>query len=263
MSKYLVTGACGGMGTALCRALAGKGHEVWGIDRKTPDEPQAWHSISADVTDTEQLGAAFERVKLEAGGLDGIINMAGIYDLGSLVEMSEEDFVRDFNVNLFGMFRVNRLFLPLLAPKSRIVIISSELAPLDPLPFTGIYAITKAAVEKYAFSLRMELQLLGHKVIVVRPGAVKTDLLPGSVKSLERFVDSTELYKVNAARFRKIVNSVETKSITPDRLARRVMKTLKARRPRLVYNINRNPLLLLLNALPDRLQLAIIKGILS
>ena len=263
MSKYLVTGACGGMGTALCRVLTEKGHEVWGIDRKAPDEPQAWHSIRADVTDTAQLEQAFEQVKREAGSLDAVVNMAGIYDLNSLVEMSEEDFVRDFNVNLFGMFRVNRLFLPLLAPGSRIVIISSELAPLDPLPFTGIYAITKAAVEKYAYSLRMELQLLGHKVIVVRPGAVRTDLLPGSVRSLDSFCDSTELYRFNAQRFRRIVNRVETRSVSPEKLARRVCRALKARRPKLVYNINRNPLLRILNSLPDRWQLAIIKGILS
>ena len=118
VSKYLVTGACGGMGTALCRALTGKGHEVWGIDRRMPETPNAWTNIAADVTDTRQLEAALAQVEREAGSLDGIINMAGIYDLGSLVEMSEDDFVRDFNVNLFGMFRVNKLFLPLLAPGS-------------------------------------------------------------------------------------------------------------------------------------------------
>ena len=86
---------------------------------------------------------------------------------------------------------------------------------------------------------------------------------PVGIGRLERFVAGTELYKVNAGRFRRIVNSVETKSVTPEALARRVMKALKARRPKLVYNINRNPLLLMLNVLPDRLQLAIIKGILS
>lgn len=263
MAKYLVTGACGGMGAALCRMLTEKGHEVWGIDRKEPEASVPWHSIYADVTNEEELKNAFVKVRDEAGSLDGIINMAGIYDLDSLVEISEDRFVRDFNVNLFGMYRVNRLFLPLLAPKSRIVIISSELAPLDPLPFTGIYAITKAAVEKYAYSLRMELQLLGHKVIIVRPGAVRTDLLPGSVQSLECFCENTGLYKFNAGRFRRIVNGVETRSIPPEKLARRVMKALRVRRPRLVYNINRNPLLLILNALPDRTQLWIIKKILS
>ena len=58
-----------------------------------------------------------------------------------------------FKINLGGVFLVNKILLPLLEKGSKIVITTSELAPLDPLPFTGIYAVTKAALEKYAFSL--------------------------------------------------------------------------------------------------------------
>ena len=119
MKTAVVTGACGGMGAALCRMLTEAGHEVWGIDRKAPETPVLWRVIQADVTSEEQLKSAFVQVRTEAGGLDGIINMAGIYDLDSLVEISGEDFARDFNVNLFGMSRVNRIFLPLLGKGGR------------------------------------------------------------------------------------------------------------------------------------------------
>ena len=95
------------------------------------------------------------------------------------------------------------------------------------------------------------------------PGAVDTGLLPASVKCMERFNAETKLYRLNAGRFRKIVDGVETRSVSTDALAKKVMKALFSRRPRLVYNINRNPLLLLLNSLPDRMQLFIIKKILS
>ena len=172
MANYLITGAGGGMGSALCRLLTGKGDKVWGIDRVSGEGAGGWPVIPADVTDSEGLRLAFERVSAEAGKLDGIIHTAGVYDLNSLVEMPEEDFLRDFNVNLFGAFRVNQLFLPLLRENGRIVIVSSELAPLSPLPFTGVYAVTKTALDRYAAALRMELQLLGHRVIVLRPGAV-------------------------------------------------------------------------------------------
>jgi NAD(P)-dependent dehydrogenase (short-subunit alcohol dehydrogenase family) len=231
-----------------------------------------YHFIQADITDREALVAAAERVQAEIvteqrekaePGLDAIVNMAGIYDLYSLAEIEESRFMHDFDVNLFGMYRVNQLFLPLLRPRGRIIIISSELAPLDPLPFTGIYALTKTAVEKYACALRMELQLLGHPVVVVRPGAVATDLLPVSVTRLNDFCDSTQLYPLPSDRFRRIVNRVESRSIPPERLASRVVRALNARRPRLVYNINRNPLLRLLDFLPARLRLFIIKRILS
>lgn len=258
MGKYLVTGAGGGMGTAICRMLTEAGHRVWGIDRRPGNGV-----IRADLTGMAGLEAAFERIRQEAGELDGIVHAAGVYDLNSLVEMPEEDFVRDFNVNLFGMFRVNRIFLNLLRPKSRIVIISSELAPLKPLPFTGIYGVTKTAVEQYAAALRMELQLLGHRVIVIRPGAVRTDMLPASTEKLQAFCDTTRLYSCNADRFRKIVDRVETRNVPPEKIGEVVRKALTAPHPRLLYCVNRNPALLLMSFLPDRLQLWLIRKLLS
>lgn len=80
--------------------------------------------------------------------------------LGSMVEMSGERFERIFRINLFGAARVNRCFMPLLGEGSRIVMTTSELAPL---PFTGIYAVSKSALDKYAYSLNRNplLRLLG------------------------------------------------------------------------------------------------------
>jgi len=263
MANYVVTGACGGMGSAICRLLTDRGHRVWGLDRLPAKAGESWTHIPADLTDTGSLQDALQRVRAEAGELDGIVHAAGVYDLNSLVEMPEEDFLRDFDVNLNGMFRVNRLFVPLLRGGGRIVMISSELAPLRPLPFTGIYAVTKTAVEQYAAALRMELQLLGHPVIVVRPGAVKTDMLPASTEKLARFCASTELYSCNAARFRGIVDSIESRSVPPEKLADVVGKALTVSRPKLTYCVNRNPLLLLFSALPARLQLWLIRKLLT
>lgn len=258
MGNYLVTGASGGMGASICRRLAREGHRVWGLDRHEADGV-----IAADLTSAADIQAAFERVRAEAGALDGVIHAAGVYDLNSLVEMPEADFTRDFDVNLFGVFRVNRAFVPLLKARGRIVIISSELAPLNPLPFTGVYAVTKTALEQYAAALRMELQLLGHRVIVLRPGAVNTGMLPESTGKLDAFCEGTKLYRCNAARFRRIVNRVEARSVSPERIAEVVLRALNAPRPRLVYCVNRNPLLRVLNALPKRLQLFIIRRILK
>ena len=183
--------------------------------------------------------------------------------LDSLVEMDRESFQKIFEVNLFGAFLVNKAFLPLLKKGSRIVITTSELAPLDPLPFTGVYAVTKAALDKYAYSLRMELQLHGISVSVLRAGAVETGMLGASTDALERFCESTELYTCNADRFRRIVNGVEARSIPAERLAKKVLSILEKRCPAFSYSINRNPLLLLLNALPKRLQLYVIRSILK
>jgi hypothetical protein len=109
---------------------------------------------------------------------------------------------------------------------SRIIITSSELAPLDPLPFNGIYGITKSVLEKYAFSLRMETNLLGIPVSIIRPGAVNTGLLDASTKAISRFVENTKMYKCNAEKFGKIVDSVESRHIPPEKIADLVMDAL-------------------------------------
>jgi len=104
---------------------------------------------------------------------------------------------------------------------------TSELAPLDPLPFTGLYAVTKGALDKYAYSLRMELQLLDIPVSVLRAGAVKTKMLDVSTDALDRFCEKTALYTCNAKRFRNIVNRVEARCVPPEKIAAKTLKILK------------------------------------
>ncbi len=262
MKNVLITGACGGMGRAAAEYLKEQGYNVFGIDM--PNEcPLDIEYISVDVTNTEAIEAAYEIVKSKADTLDGIIHFAGLYNMSSLIEMSERDFTKIFNVNVFGIYRINKAFFPLLKEGSRIVITSSELAPLDPLPFTGIYGITKSTVEKYAYSLRMELNLKGIKVSVIRPGAIKTDMLSASNVALERLRDSTQLYQKNISRFQQVIDSVETRNVPAKEIAKLAHKALTAKNPKYVYNINRNPLLKLLNILPQRLQVAVIGMILK
>ena len=263
MKHVLVTGAGGGMGMAITKRLTDEGYFVFAIDYRDFESGENTRKIICDVQSSESVKAAFETVRAECDTLEAIVHTAGIYDLDSLVEMSEERFTRIFDINLFGLYRLNKEFLPLLKKGSKIVITSSELAPLDPLPFTGIYAITKAAVEKYAYSLRMEMNLLGISVSVIRPGATKTPLLGDSTSALDKFVENTKIYKTNSARFKKIVDGVEARNVEPKVIGDVAYRIITAKMPRYVYNINRNPLLLILNALPQRLQNFIIKMILS
>ncbi|WP_320123350.1 SDR family NAD(P)-dependent oxidoreductase [uncultured Sphaerochaeta sp.] len=260
--NILVTGASGGMGFSTCQQLVASGYTVYGLDRQEPDRSFSFRFLRADITDSIRLTAAFKRIKEEAGSLTAILHFTGVYDLNSLVEIPEDEFVRIFDINLFGVYRINRLFLPLLEPKGRIVITTSELAPLYPLPFTGMYGTTKTALESYAYALRMELQLLGYSVSVIRPGAVQTGLLGVSTDRLDSFCEKTELYSCNASRFRYIVDRVESHAVLPQAIASLALRVLQAKRPRFVYNINRNPLLRLLNILPHSWQTGIIRRIL-
>ncbi len=262
MKKILITGVLGGMGRATAQMMLDEGFTVYGIDRADGCELPIEY-FSADLTDQSSVAKAYDEISKRTDCLDAILHFAGIYNLDSLVEISEENFVRIFNINLFGIYRVNKTFMPMIKSGGRIVITSSELAPLDPLPFTGLYAITKTAVEKYAYSLRMELNLKGIKVSVIRPGAVKTDMLGASTNALDRFCESTKTYSYNAKRFKNIVNSVESKNVSPQKIAKTARKAITSKRPKYIYNVNRNLLLRLLNILPSRWQVAIISKILK
>ncbi len=262
MKYVLITGAYGGMGRAVAHALRDEGYTVFALDRTVEEAEDGIIPIKADLRREEEVLAAAETVRSVTPRLYAILHFAGLYLLDSFLEISEEELTRVFDVNLFGAMRVNCAFLPLLGKGSRIVITTSELAPLKPLPFTGIYAVTKHALDTYAYSLRMEAQLLGISVTVLRPGAVKTDMIGASQTALDRFCAQSRLYSCNADRFRRIVEGVEAREIAPTRVAKRICKLLKRRRPPFVSSINRNPLLLLLELLPPRMATAIIRRIL-
>ena len=263
MRYVLVTGAAGGMGQAATRVFRDSGFAVFALDKTLCEQQPGIIPIQADITDSQSLENAFQQISQITDTLWAIIHLAGIYTLDSLVEIDEALLTRIFNINVFGAYRINKMFRPLLRPGSRIVITTSELAPLDPLPFTGLYAVTKSSLDKYAYALRMELQLLGIHVSVLRPGAVNTGMLGVSTDSLEYFCNTTNLYPCNAKRFRRIVERVEARNIPPVKVANRICKILHRKKPRYVYNINRNPLLLLLNILPRRIQTWLIGRILK
>jgi NAD(P)-dependent dehydrogenase (short-subunit alcohol dehydrogenase family) len=263
MKNILITGAGGGMGRAAVALFARRGFRVFALDRTACPASENVIPLQADVTDEKSAEEAFRAVAGHTSRLDGIIHLAGIYVMGSLAEMTADEFERAFAVNLGGAFLINRTFLPLLGEGSFIIIVTSELAVRDPLPFTGLYAVTKAALDRYAYSLRMELQLKGMTVSVLRAGAVDTGMLGESQRSLDRFCEETRLYRFSAGRFRSIVEKVEARRVPPERIAEKLYRIAGRRRPRFAWSVNRNPLLILFDLLPPRARFGIIRGILA
>ena len=251
------------MGKKTVELLIKQGYQVFALDQNVEEIEGNVVPIKIDVTDEKSIEDAYLQIQKSTDELEAIIHYAGVYMLNSLVEMDYDNFEKIFKINVFGVYSINKILLPLLKRESKIIITTSELAPLDPLPFTGIYAVTKAALEKYAYSLRMELQLLGIDVSVIRAGAVATNMLGSSTSALDKFCNSTQLYQCNAKRFKQIVDSVEAKSIDPTKIALLSYKILKKKHPKFAYSINNNFMLKLLNMLPKRMQLFIIRQILK
>ena len=263
MKDILIIGAYGGMGRAVTDAMAGAGYRVLALDKRVEASGENIIPIEVDITSSESVENAKNKVLEYTDSIYAILNFAGVYMLDSLIEMSEENIHKIFNINLFGAYLINKTFACMMQKGGRIIITTSELSPLDPLPFTGVYAISKAALDKYAYSLAMELQLLEIKVSVLRAGAVDTGMILASTDALDRFCNETRTYSCNAKRFKKIVDGVEARRIPTGKIAKKVQKILSRKHPRFAYSINRNPLLLILNAMPKRFQLWVIKKILE
>lgn len=261
MKKIIVTGAAGGVGLATTKHLADHGYFVYAIDIKEIEQIQNVKSFVCDLTDEEKVKDVYEQIKEEK--IDGIIHLSGTYYMDSMIEIAEAKLKKIFDINFFSVYLVNKTFISLLNKNSKVIITSSELAPLTPLPFNGIYSLTKATLENYAMSLRQELNLLDIKVIIVRPGAINTGLIDLSIQNVERIEKETELYKKNVPLFRHIVESNESKTIEPIKMAKLYQKILDKRKTKLLYKINLNKKLFILSILPKRWQLAIIKKMIT
>ena len=266
MKSVLISGVNGGMGMACCKKFIECGYKVYGIDIQDTTTLDIEY-YQCDICDDDKIkeisNIIYEKMSINNDYLSTIISLAGIYKMDSLLEIDNETLKKIIDINSLGAYRLVKNFYKLLKKSSKIIIISSEVAPLDPLPFNGIYSISKSLLEKYAFSLRMELNLFDIDVIIVRPGAVKTTLLNDSINELDKMCQKTIIHKDTSKRFKKIVDSVESKYIDPSVLANKIYKIENKKHPKYIYRINNNPLLKLLNILPSRWQVKIIGKILT
>jgi NAD(P)-dependent dehydrogenase (short-subunit alcohol dehydrogenase family) len=169
--RVIITGAASGIGEATAKALRERGAQVVGLDLKGEDD-----LIVCDVTDQASVdtavAAAVERL---GGGLDALVNCAGIGLPQSAAERPGPDALRVLDVNLLGTWRVTAAALPALRTShGRVVNISSGLAHIA-VPFATAYGASKRAVVGYSEQLRAEL---GDEVTVttVYPGYIRTPI---------------------------------------------------------------------------------------
>lgn len=258
----LITGAGGALGRACAEEFLKNGWRVFAADLVSPEIPGA-EPVEMDVTSEASVNSAAERIS-SCGGLDALLHMAGLYTMDAFSEMPSEKLSAMTEVNLLGVIRVNRVFLPLIRERSgRIIITASELAVLDPLPFNGVYSMTKRALDAYAHSLALELDLIGTRVITLYPGAYGNGMTLASLEAMERMREKTRLFAPMTKRFREIMLK-ETGTAKPaSALAKKVVSIASCRRPRFKYFMNDSFKLRLFSALPQRLQAAALRLLLK
>lgn len=250
---FLVTGACGGLGSAVAGALATGGAVVFASDsdarslqklsEKGPVRP-----LAMDVTDPASVRAARGQLQGSAACLDGIVFAAGIYVGGPLLDIDARQVRRALDVNVMGAVLVTREFVPLLREGGRLVFVSSE-STRAAMPFTGPYVMSKKALEAYADTLRRELLPLRIGVIVIQPGAIRTPLLSSAAASLGTG-SARPVYRDALRKGRAVLEREMRTGMEPGRVARVIVHALECRRPRLLYRVGNDLPRALLSRLP-------------
>ena len=181
MRAVLVTGASSGIGNATARYLAERGCLVYGTVRneKAANELRAIPNVvpvRCDVTKPDEIAEAVRTVTEAGHGLYGLVNNAGLGELGMVSTWMDEELLHIFDVNVFGPFRMTNAFLPLLLEaKGRVVNIGSQGGMLSK-NYYGPYTMTKHALESYTETLRIELEPYGVLASIVQPGGVATNI---------------------------------------------------------------------------------------
>jgi NAD(P)-dependent dehydrogenase (short-subunit alcohol dehydrogenase family) len=177
----LVTGASSGIGLRIAETLSRNGFYVYAGARKVADLERldAMENVSAvrlDVTVDEDIDAAVDFVEKQGRGLWGIVNNAGVMRYSPLLSGPESDIRFTFDINVFGPFRINQAFLPMLLESNGRTSIIGSINGFIPNDSDGGYAASKFAVEGYTDSLAVELANSGVHVAIVEPGAYKSQI---------------------------------------------------------------------------------------
>jgi 1-acylglycerone phosphate reductase len=191
----LITGCTkGSIGYSLAKEFAARNYHVYAMSRRI----QSMGDLSTipnitllplDVTSPESICEAHAKITEETNGkLDILYHNAGYRSLAMAIETPFEEAFKMFNANLFGILEMNRVFAPIVIAAKGKIVFTGSVSGYTPHPSQAVYNSSKAAVELYARTLRIEMRPLGVKVVFVNTAGVNTGM------SSDRLVLSPGIY---------------------------------------------------------------------
>ncbi len=187
--SILITGATSGIGRNLAETLAGNGHHVYAGARTDAEmaELNAIANITAvrlDVTKQDQIDDAVQFIRDQGTGLYGLVNNAGIYDGGPILDTEIDVQNLVYRVNVEGVLRTTRAFAPLVVESKGRVATTGSIAGTVSGPGFAAYSGSKHYIEAFTDALAAELEPMGVSVSVIEPGNYQTQIRRSSYKRL-------------------------------------------------------------------------------
>ena len=260
----LLTGANGGIGKQTLLQLIEAGYDVISLDIANNNIADIKTTfIKCDVTKEEDINKAHEAIKTITDKLYAIVNTVGIFMMQSIIEGSTTDFEHIFNVNFFGIYKLDKAMFDLLEKGSRIINLTSEVARYSPQPFQGYYNLSKIVLDKYTDVLRRECNYLGIKVIKVQSGSMATPMLSAANNDFEKMVTKSDNFKEPLTKLKYMMDRELKKSNDPAIMAKLIVKILNKKHPKIRYRKKNSFALSFIGHLPQKWQDNIYKRVIK
>ena len=241
----LLTGASSGIGYDTAAALAKQGHKVYAaarrVERMEPLREWGVVPLQMDVTDEESMRQGVQTLLDREGRIDVLINNAGYGFFGAVENVPMDDARNQLEVNIFGLARLCQLVLPTMRKQhsGRIINISS-VAGKTVFYYGGWYHVSKYAVEALSDALRMEVKPFGIDVVIIEPGAIKTDWGIIAADHLAETSKDTAYADTGGMMAQNLRSMYESSSLSAPSVVRKaICRAVNARRPRTRYRIGR------------------------
>ena len=241
----VVTGCSSGIGHQISLILARNGFTTYatmrnlqkGSDLKSiaEDEKLPLHFTQLDVTDENSVKRAIQTIYDEAGRIDLLVNNAGYGLTGAFEDLSIDEIKTQYETNVFGLIRTTQAVLPIMRKqRSGLIVNISSGAGRFGFPTGSAYVSTKFAVEGLTESMSYEVEPFGIKVILIEPGAIKTNFFNSSVLA-KKSQDPNSPYAPLMTGMKNSIDKVMENASTPQYVAEVVFDAVTNENPKLRY----------------------------
>lgn len=241
----LLTGASSGIGYDTAVALAQQGHKVYAaarrVERMEPLRQYGIVPLKMDVTDEESMKTGVKTLLDAEGRIDVLINNAGYGYFGAVENVPMDDARNQLEVNVFGLARLCQLVLPTMrAQHSGRIINTASVAGRSVFYYGGWYHVSKYAVESLSDAMRMELKPFGIDVVIIEPGAIKTNWGIIAADHLIESSKGTAYEQTGTMMANNLRNMYLSNTISDPAVVRKaIVRAVNARRPCTRYRIGR------------------------